>query len=106
VPQVIPVVACDDLHCDAEHLLGEVQAEVTRITRDFGGKLPAVLGNVLRTWLDVAKDLAANLERERARGFEVLAVLQRMPDNIHASVVIWNRLHQHSLGIEVQPHAM
>jgi hypothetical protein len=82
------------VEAEAELLLIQLEAEVRRIEqRDFGDNFPPVLAIVCETWLGVARDLAANIEREAARGVDALEVLRRMPDNIQESVSNWMAQH-------------
>jgi hypothetical protein len=78
---------------EADHLLVRLRAEVERVIRSFGSNVPQDLANVLRTWLEVAEGYVQDHEKEAARGFDVMAALRRLPENVRESVTNWKMMN-------------
>lgn len=71
-----PAVARWD-QAEADRLLAELRSAVGRARwREFGGKFPAHLGNVVGDLLAVAEGYVANREAEAARGWDAMRLLR------------------------------
>jgi hypothetical protein len=62
---------------EAEHLLGHLRRELTRLERTWpGGKFPPVTANVVGIFTEVCESYVRDHELEAARGWDALALLR------------------------------